>query len=446
MHRRKLPLLHLLLLTAAAIWSPPLITASTSPPGKFAVDGTVLELNDSNFDDAIASIDNLLVDFYAPWCGHCKRLSPELDVAAPVLAKWDVPIVIAKLDADKYTKIRDRYDVDGYPTLKLFMHGVPVDYDGPRKAESLIKQLRKFVIPDVSLLESDSAIDNFVLAAGKQFPIFIGFGLNETVIGKLAGKYKKKSWFAVARGFSEDVMVKYDFDKVPALVSIHPAHNEQHVFYGPFEEDFLEDYIRQNQLPLSFPLTIDILKQLGEEKRKVVLTIMDDVSDEKSLKLIRTLKSAASANRDLLFSYVGVKQWEEFADTFDVNKKTKLPRLVVWDGNEKYFLVEGLESLDEEDQGSQISLFLEGYRAGRTIEKTLSGPSFMGFINSLIGIRSVYILVFIVAVTMLIRHVTEDEEGSVPRTIKTEGEITDAGSSESRSEGQKEYRPEDKED
>ncbi|KAK1279268.1 Protein disulfide isomerase-like 5-3 [Acorus gramineus] len=85
-------------------------------------------------------------------------------------------------------------------------------------------------------------------------------------------------------------------------------------------EDFLEDYIRQNQLLLCFPLTIDILKQLGEEKRKVVLTIMDDVSDEKSLKLIRTLKSAASANRDSLFSYVGVKQWEEFADTFDVIK------------------------------------------------------------------------------------------------------------------------------
>ncbi|KAK1299595.1 Protein disulfide-isomerase 5-2 [Acorus calamus] len=292
------------------------------------------------------------------------------------------------------------------------MHGVPVDYEGPRKAESLIEQLRKFVIPDVSLLESDSAIDNFVVAAGKQFPIFIGFGLNETVIGSLAGKYKEKSGFAVARGFSKEVMVKYGFDKVPALVSIHPGDNEQHVFYGPFEEDFLEDYIRQNQLPLSFPLTIDILKQLGEEKRKVVLTIMDDVLEEKSLKLIRTLKSAASANRDLLFSYVGVKQWEEFADTFDVNKKTKLPRLVVWDGNEKYFLVEGLESLDEEDQGSQISRFLEGYRAGRTIEKTLSGPSFMGFINSLIGIRSVYILVFIVAVTMLIRHVTEDEEAA----------------------------------
>ncbi|KAK1310844.1 Protein disulfide isomerase-like 5-2 [Acorus calamus] len=115
------------------------------------------------------------------------------------------------------------------------MHGVPVDYEGLRKAESLIKQLRKFVIPDVSLLESDSAIDNFVLAAGKQFPIFIAFGLNETMISNLARKYKEKSGFAVARGFSEEAIVKYGFDKVPAFVSIHPSDNELHVFYGPFE-------------------------------------------------------------------------------------------------------------------------------------------------------------------------------------------------------------------
>jgi thiol-disulfide isomerase/thioredoxin len=41
-------------------------------------DGTVLILDESNFDSAISSFDHILVDFYAPWCGHCKRLSPEV--------------------------------------------------------------------------------------------------------------------------------------------------------------------------------------------------------------------------------------------------------------------------------------------------------------------------------------------------------------------------------
>ncbi|KAK1275540.1 Protein disulfide-isomerase 5-2 [Acorus gramineus] len=431
MQRPRLLLLLLLLTAAETIWSPPLIGASASPPpAEFPVDGTVLELDDSNFDDAIASIDNVLVDFYAPWC----------DVAAPMLAQLDTPIVVAKLDADKYADIRDRYDIPGYPTLKLFMHGVPVDYDGPRQAESLVKYLTKFVVPDVSLLESDSAVDNFVQTAGKHFPIFIGFGLNETLLGELADKYKKKSWFAVARGFSEDVMAKYDFDSVPSLVSIHPGHDEQHVFYGPFEEDFLEEYIRQNQLPLSFPMTIDALKQLGDEKRKVVLTIVDDTSDEKSLKLIKTLKAAASTNRDLLFSYVGVKQWVEFAVSF--GKNTKLPKMVVWGGTEEYFLVKGLEILDEDDQGSQISRFLEGYRTGRTIKMKLGAPSVMGVMKSLFGLRTLYtIVVILVALVMLIKRVARDKAGK-----KAESETANADVSDSKSEDNKENRPEDKED
>lgn len=123
----------------------------------------------------------------------------------------------------------------GYPTLKIFMHGVPTEYFGPRKADLLVQTLTKFVARDVALLNSDSAIREFIEAAGTNFPVFIGFGLNESVLSDLAVKYKKKAWFSVAKDFSDDIMSLYDFDKVPALVAIHPAYNEQSIFYGPFE-------------------------------------------------------------------------------------------------------------------------------------------------------------------------------------------------------------------
>lgn len=119
--------------------------------------------------------------------------------------------------------------------MKIFMHGVPTDYYGPRKADLLVRFLKKFVAPDVAILNSDSAISEFVEAAGTSFPIFIGFGLNESAISHFAVKYKKRAWFSVAKDFSDKIMEFYDFDKMPALVARHPNYDEQSIFYGPFE-------------------------------------------------------------------------------------------------------------------------------------------------------------------------------------------------------------------
>ncbi|KAL5991230.1 Protein disulfide-isomerase 5-2 [Asimina triloba] len=421
------------------------VLLSVSVGHEFVADGTVLELTESNFDSAVSAFDYILVDFYAPWCGHCKRLSPELDAAAPLLAGLDHPIVIAKLNADKFSRFASKYEIDGYPTMKLFMHGVPIEYSGPRKADLLVRFLKKFVAPDVSVLESDSAVQRFIETAGIHFPIFVGFGMEESSILDLAKKYKKKAWFSIAKDFSEDLMVVYDFDKVPAFVCIHPSNGEKSVFYGPFEDDFLEDFIKQNHFPLVVPVNYDTLKLLKDDERKIVLTIVEDESDAKSHALIRTLKAAASANRDLIFGYAGFKQWEDFVDVFDVNKKTALPKMVVWDREEEFTTVIGRESLSEEDQGSQISLFLEGYREGRTIQKRFSGPSLIGYINSLISIKTVYLVVFIVAVIMIIQTLSsKDEDDRSPRR-RSQASDEDGSSSTGADKG-RDYGPDDKED
>lgn len=398
-----------IVLLLAVLLSFSLLTSIYCEDRKFTVDGTVLELDESNFDSAISSFDYLLVDFYAPWCGHCKRLSPELDTAAPILAGLKEPIVLAKINADKYRRLADKYEIDGYPTLKIFMHGVPTDYYGPRKSDLLVRFLKKFVAPDISILEKDTAVNDFIEAAGTNFPIYIGFGMEETIISNLAIKYKKKAWFAVAKDISDNIMEKYDFDKVPALVSIHPTYNERSVFYGPFEEEFLDEFIKQHLLPLCMPVNYDTLKTVKDDERKIVLTILRDENDDKSKDLIKLLKAAASANRDFIFGYVGSNQWPAFVDTFGFSRSTKLPKMIVWDGDEEYFSVVGSESVGEDDQGSDITRFLEGYREGKTVTHNI-GPSIMGFINSMIGMRLIYIIVFVVAVLMLIQTIGKHDE------------------------------------
>ncbi|CAA3012920.1 disulfide isomerase-like 5-2 [Olea europaea subsp. europaea] len=324
----------------------------------------------------------------------------------------------------------------------MFIHGVPSDYYGPRKADLLVQFLKKFIAPDVAILNSDSAISEFVDAAGTHFPIFMGFGLNESVISNLAVKYKKKAWFSVAKDFSDAIMTKYDFDKVPALASIHTAQKEQSIFYGPFEEQFLENCIKQNLFPLALPINEDTLQLLKDDDRKIVLSIVQDEADEKSLGLIRILKAAASANRDLIFGYVGVKQWEDFTESFEVDKKTKLPKMIVWDGNEKYFSIIGSESIEETDIGTQISRFLEDYREGNVIQKRITGLSFIDFIGSQMGIRLVFMIIFVVAVMILILTIGKEE----PPRVGRRDQVDHGGSSVSQKEAIELLRATDKED
>lgn len=80
-----------------------------------------------------------LVEFYAPWCGHCKNLAPEYEKAAKALKG------IANIAAVDATKEQVDVQVQGYPTLKFYVDGKPTDYDGPRTADGIVDYvLRKF--------------------------------------------------------------------------------------------------------------------------------------------------------------------------------------------------------------------------------------------------------------------------------------------------------------
>jgi protein disulfide-isomerase-like protein len=84
-----------------------------------AAENDVLVLTASNFDNIVNQADLMLVEFYAPWCGHCKKLIPEYEKAAEELNKNDPPIPLAKVDCTVEESLGTRFGVKGYPTLKV---------------------------------------------------------------------------------------------------------------------------------------------------------------------------------------------------------------------------------------------------------------------------------------------------------------------------------------
>jgi len=121
------PLTHLLTASLA------LLTASAS---------SVKDLTPSNFDEIVLhSGKPALVEFFAPWCGHCKTLAPIYDELASHFASVADKVTIAKVDADAEKDLGRRFGVQGFPTLKWF-DGVseePEDYKSGRDLESLTR-------------------------------------------------------------------------------------------------------------------------------------------------------------------------------------------------------------------------------------------------------------------------------------------------------------------
>jgi len=94
----------------------------------------------------ISTSKHSLVEFYAPWCGHCKSLAPEMVVVGEAIIKGKTSgSVVAKVDCTKEQSICTKYGVQGYPTIKFFRKGkdTPEDYQGGRTADDLIEFLNK---------------------------------------------------------------------------------------------------------------------------------------------------------------------------------------------------------------------------------------------------------------------------------------------------------------
>ncbi|XP_076146232.1 protein disulfide-isomerase A4 [Alosa pseudoharengus] len=108
----------------------------------------VLILTDSNFDTFITDKDTVLVEFYAPWCGHCKQFVSEYEKIAQTLKENDPPIPVAKVDATKESSLGSRFEVSGYPTFKILKKGETVDYDGDRSQEAIVARVKEVSQPD----------------------------------------------------------------------------------------------------------------------------------------------------------------------------------------------------------------------------------------------------------------------------------------------------------
>ncbi|CAN0016129.1 unnamed protein product [Scytosiphon promiscuus] len=139
--------------SAAAATAAAAATGATGPLGKTSPkagdDGESVYTFDAQSLDAALQEGGrapLMVEFYAPWCGHCKKLEPEYAMAAKDLEKDGLLVGKVNCDANESLCDEDRWDLEGFPAIKVIrggLHGPIHDYGGPRLAGDIAAFMRQ---------------------------------------------------------------------------------------------------------------------------------------------------------------------------------------------------------------------------------------------------------------------------------------------------------------
>ncbi|KAL2503582.1 Protein disulfide isomerase-like 1-1 [Abeliophyllum distichum] len=213
----------------------------------------VVTLDHSNFTDFVAKHKFVVVEFYAPWCGHCKKLAPEYEKAAAILSKNDPPVVLAKVDAneEKNKPLASEFEIQGFPTLKILRYGGSVvqEYKGPREADGIVTYLKKQSGPASNEIKSPedatTVIDDSKILVVGVFPEFSGehFENFTTLAERLRADYE------FGHTLDAKLLPRGDSSVVGPIVRLFKPFDELFVDFQDFDVDALVKSVEETSIP-----------------------------------------------------------------------------------------------------------------------------------------------------------------------------------------------------
>lgn len=211
----------------------------------------VLTLTQANFDSTVEANEFVVVEFYAPWCGHCKKLAPEYEKAAGVLKSLTPPIVLAKVDATEEKELAARFKVKGYPSLQIFRgkDEQPIDYSGPRDSEGIISYLKKRAGPASQTITSTEELNALLDSAEVAIVALLGSDGSAdeaaTTYATIAAKLRDELSFAQT---VDKALLNNEYE-VPTVVVYRKFDTPKVIYEGDFSVASLEAFIVTHSLP-----------------------------------------------------------------------------------------------------------------------------------------------------------------------------------------------------
>ncbi|XVF83229.1 hypothetical protein PTKIN_Ptkin16aG0117500 [Pterospermum kingtungense] len=271
----------------------------------------VIVLSRENFNDFIEKNRYVLVEFYGPWCWHCLALASEYAAAATEL-KGEV--VLAKVDGTQEAELLQMFDIEGFPTLLLFVEGVHKVYEGERTKDGIVTWVKKKTRPDVYNVTTIEEAKSILAAES-----IVVLGFLDSLVGPLSDE------IVAASRFHEDVKFYQtsnpdvgklfdieDLEKRPALVLLK-KDEKSCCFDGPFTNSAIAEFVSNKKIPLIVTYNSESAMLIYDNPIKKYLWLFATTHDSEKIKPT-FLDVAKSFKGKLTFVYVEM-------DNKDIDKR-----------------------------------------------------------------------------------------------------------------------------
>ena len=265
---------------------------------------SIVQLSDANFSSFLKSEKEVYLFFYTPWCGYCHKFKPEVLKAADFVkneTKFDLKF--AFVNAVKNSKIVEKFGVERYPTLYLFVNDKKYEYDSRRKVSDLMKfyeRMKNGAILNVKKLVEIEKLQ-------KKNPFLFISTIKDQNNSKLYESFNYYATKNMKYDFidctSDECIKKYGTDDIILLKSFDEKINS-------FNKDYLPIMTKDNTTE-----TLNLLKKFYSTfgvEAGVELLFEDNILDlfennKKAFFYFRDSSNKTQTSKDIYFKEFGIK-------------------------------------------------------------------------------------------------------------------------------------------
>ncbi|KAF2204496.1 thioredoxin-domain-containing protein [Delitschia confertaspora ATCC 74209] len=218
----------------------------------YGKNSAVVQISGMDYDRVIAKSNyTSIVEFYAPWCGHCKNLKPAYESAAKSLAGI-AKVAAVNCDDEMNKPFCGQMGVQGFPTLKIVRPskkaGKPIveDYQGQRAAKAIVEAV-KAKIPNTVKKVTDQTLDEWLNEKNETAKaiLFSDKGLISATLKALAIDFGGLVSVAQIRNKETAATKMFGIEKVPTLILL-PGGTQEPIFHqGEMKKEAMVEFLSQ---------------------------------------------------------------------------------------------------------------------------------------------------------------------------------------------------------